>query len=531
VNALRKIHGCLLSLVAVSLIWGAAPASGGSVLPQNKVPGWVESKARRLTHELKKDGYEISRGYFKLYTEEDCPYSWATMESCYGNTPAAPYVTPVVPHWPEEFVDPATELAFGPTAEGYNLTYRLDPREAIVILAQMPPPAAYFGFQSYLFTREGTFETNSPAYQFVSTYLPNLVTTFFSIVPGNPDRIQPFASLSNSINNVVIEDQSGSAFDQVRFFIITPDQYMDAAVRQAFAQISVDGDEVLTEAIPSYIVTGLGESADELLSIIRYAMPDDGGDPGTASDKWRNELPLVVLRVRDTRPDRAPEPYPDPVLDTRTAENELGLAADQLSLVMAVAERWGQPCQQPDCSDRAKTFLDLQRPPLSMVGPLCTEIGMNCLGDTQDTTYQFMGQFELDEGQVYALAGTLATRTGNATYVGLGVNRFPMKLGVANLSDSDLEDTADEYTDYVSNPDLFYLYYFARDCAGLEGLTDGNCFSITGDLIPICSEPGNPECDRAVFSERSYIRPGTQRGPDSLLKLRPVVLMLQAPAQ
>jgi hypothetical protein len=532
-TALRKTYGCLLSLVAVSLVWGAAPASGGSVLPQNKVPGWVESKARRLTHKLRKDGYEVSRGYFRLYTQDDCPYSWATMESCYGNNPAAPYVLPVVPHWPGAFVDPATDLALGPTAEGYHANYRLDAREAIVILAQMPPPAAYFGLQTYLFTREGTWDTSSAAYQFVATYLPNLLPTFFSIVPGNPERIQLFASLSNSVNNVVIENQSGTAFDQVRFFIITPDQFMDTAVRQAFAEIAVAGEDIFTEAIPSYIVTGLGEGSDELLTVLRYAMPEDGGGPRTASDMWREELPLVVLRVRDTRPDRAPEPYPEPVLEPRAAVNELELAADLLSLVGAVAERWGQPCELPYCSDRAKTFLDLQRPPLGLVGPLCTEIGMNCLGDTQDTTYQFMGQFPLDDGEVYAVVSTLATRTGNATYVGLGVNRFPMKLGVANLSDSELEGTAAGYDGVVDVDDLglFYLYYFARDCTGLEGLTDGNCFSITDEMIPICPQPGDPSCDRAVFSERDYILPGTQRGPDSLLKLRPVVLSLHRPGQ
>jgi hypothetical protein len=530
-TALRKIYGCLLCVVAVSLIWRAVPASGGSVLPQSKVPGCVESKARRLMHELKKDGYEVSRGYFRLYTLDDCPYSWATMGTCYGNNAAAPYVSPVVPHWPGEFVDPATELAFGPTAEGYHHSFRLDPREAIVILAQMPPPAAYFGLQSYLFTREGTFNTDSLAYQFVAAYLPNLLTTFFSTVPQNPERIQPFASLSNSINNVVIEDQSGAAFDQVRFFIITPDQFMDAAVRQAFAETAVDDEEIFTEAIPSYVSTGLGESSDEFISIIRYSMPEDGGDPGTASDTWRERLPLVVLRVRDTQPDRAPEPYAEPVLETRTAVDELGLAADQLRLVSEVAERWGQPCQLPDCSDRAQSFLDLQRSPLSLVGPMCTEIGMNCLGDTQDTTYQFVGQFPLDEGQVYAVISTLGTRTGNAVYVALGVNRFPTKKGVANLSDAELEDTADEYAAYVSDPDLFYLYYFARDCTGLEELTGENCLSITYDMVPICPEPWDPACDRTVFSERDYVRPGTQRGPDSLLEVRPVVLKLQRPQQ
>jgi hypothetical protein len=266
------------------------------------------------------------------------------------------------------------------------------------------------------------------------------------------------------------------------------------------------------------------------VSVIRYAMPEDEGDPGSAPDTWRRDLPLAVLRVRDTRPDRAPEPYPELVLEPRTAVNELGLAADQLSLVAAVAERWGQRCQQPNCSDRAQAFLDLQRPPLSLVGPLCTESGMNCLGDTQDTTYHFLGQFSLDEGQVYAVIGTLGTQTDNAVYVALGVNRFPMKQGVENLSESELEGTADEYAAYVSDPDLFYLYYFARDCTGLEGLTGGNCLSITDEMIPICPEPGDPSCHLLVLSERDYIRPGTQRGPDSLLELRPVVLKLHRPA-
>ena len=52
-TVLRKITCCLLPIIAVSLVWGVAPASSDSVLPQNKVPGWVESKARRLMHELK----------------------------------------------------------------------------------------------------------------------------------------------------------------------------------------------------------------------------------------------------------------------------------------------------------------------------------------------------------------------------------------------------------------------------------------------------------------------------------------------
>ena len=71
------------------------------------MPGWVESKARRLANGFKQQGYEVARGYFKLYTQDDCPYSYEVLHSCLGNNPAAPYVIPVVPAWPDEWVDPA----------------------------------------------------------------------------------------------------------------------------------------------------------------------------------------------------------------------------------------------------------------------------------------------------------------------------------------------------------------------------------------------------------------------------------------
>ena len=139
---------------------------------------------------------------------------------------------------------------------------------------------------------------------------PPLLRMFFSKVPQNPERVVNFASLSNSINNVVIEKQSGEAFDQQRYFIITPDQFMDGAVRNALIEISVEDEDIFTEQIPSNMILGLDEPSDDFVTVMRYAMPEDGGDEGDPSDVWRNELPLVVLRVRDTRPDRLPVAYP-----------------------------------------------------------------------------------------------------------------------------------------------------------------------------------------------------------------------------
>jgi hypothetical protein len=495
----------------------------------NKIPPSVELTAQNLIYELSQQGLEVERGYFKLYTTADCAYSYEIMHTCYGNNPAAPYVVPVMPYWPQEFVDPATRFAFGPTEEGYGVTYRCDQSEAIIIFGLLPPPAAYCGLQTYLFTREGTYDTSSPQYQYFANFEPGMLDTFFSTIPNNPKRIQLLASLSNSINNVVIERQSGSAFDQVRYFIITPDQNMDEAVRSAFGQISVDQANIFTEPLPPTVWTGIDEPADDFLSVIRYAMPYDHGYAGTPSDTWRKDLPLVVLRVRDAGQARPPEPY-DPVqLEARTADAETWLNTDLTQLTLEVSDKWGQLCANPDCSDMRMNFIDMQAPPMTLVGPDCTEIGMNCLGDTQDTTYQLGANLPLDNDEVYAAIGTLGTTTGNATYVGLSVNYSLTKKGVANINSEQLQDTALEFAGTVDHADKYYVYYLTRDCSGLEALTGGHCLSVPETMIPPCSAGASEPCGYLKLVQREYIRPGTQRGPDSKLILLPRILKLQRP--
>ncbi len=262
---------------------------------------------------------------------------------------------------------------------------------------------------------------------------------------------------------------------------------------------------------------------------MRYAMPNDGGGPGSPSPKWQEELPLTVLRVRDTS-DRAAQPYYPPViLDERTAVDESPLAADLTRLVAAVNERWGQPCTTGNCADRAVDFLDLQGSQVNLVGPECTKIGMNCIGDNQDTTYQMTSNVLLDTGYVYAVAGTLGTRTGNATYVGLSINDSYLIKGVGNLEPDQLRNTASAYAAELTNPSKFYLYYVARDCAAIDELTDGNCFKVTTDTLPVCTDLADPDCHPLKLIQREYISKGTARGPDSTLLLPPKLIRLQRP--
>jgi hypothetical protein len=61
-----------------------------------------------------------------------------------------------------------------------------------------------------------------------------LADYLFGTVPQNPSRVLSFSSLSNNINNVVIERQSGAAFGETRYFVITPDRAM--ALRRGQSQ-------------------------------------------------------------------------------------------------------------------------------------------------------------------------------------------------------------------------------------------------------------------------------------------------------
>lgn len=509
---------CLAVIAWLSL---APWAISQNVTPVNKA---VESTAQQLTQVLLQQGFQVGRGYPKLWAIEDCDYVISKVGTCFANNPAAPYVLAAVPPWPEEYVDDASVI-FGRPRDHIIDIHRFDPREAVIILAQMPPPARYFSEATYIWTQQGSFDTDSTAYQAIDNdiQLRNLLPLFFMYDPNHaPERIFAFASLSNPINNVVL---GNSAFGQLRYFVITPDAFMDNAVRQAFKRIRVDeANDVFTERIPSNLKLGLDYSSDDFMTGLRYAQPDDGGTTGTPSDVWRRQMPIAVLRVRDVR--HTPQPYgafTEADLETRTVVDETNYQTDLLNLASAVADHWGQHGAVPEW------FHDLQSGPAHMVGPACVPIGEDCLGDNWDASYQLYspGPHSLDNGEVFAIAGTLGTETGNATYVGLSINDMgtgvglPILKGVGNISDDVLKDTAKHYAGALTNPDkLFFVYYFTMDCSGLEQLTEGHCLSLK-NLMPAGDYPG--------FGVRDYVVPGTRRGPDSKYVLPAVLIKLSRP--
>ncbi|HEU4787787.1 MAG TPA: hypothetical protein VFS57_10270, partial [Gemmatimonadaceae bacterium] len=255
---------------------------------------------------------------------------------------------------------------------------------------------------------------------------------------------------------------------------------------------------------------GLGREADDFITYLRYAMPTDS----VAGEQWRHQLPLAILRVRPRRSIGKPQPFAIPQYDARTANfDETTLRDDRGALVNAVRARWSQASAPAAPLYSLELYIDL-------VGQHClgypdpSRGPMNCLADQPDAALHISSSLHIDDGQVIAVLGTLATETGNATYVSVGVNRFPALVGVANLSDEDLDGSAASFAGALQHdPRLFYVYYLARDCSGLPA-----CFEISRRLVSTG--------EAIKLMQRDYVNPGSARGPDPARVLPPVTITL-----
>jgi len=566
---LGRAHLLLAAVLAGIVVFAASPAVAASdhgsgshaAMPKPGTGNFVQ----RLIRELRGSGMEVTVGYPRVYTQADCPDSYAVFRNCFGNNPASPYLMPIVKPWPEEYVDPATENGFGKTRPGYSATFRLDPREAIILFGRMPPRARYFGLQTWAFST-GWLNDESPwnraACNNYGSFANEMTQYFFATVPpisgispadtaaycdANPDslsRVLAFSSIGNNINNVTMEQQSSPPWEQLRYFVITPDRLTDGAVRTALESLGVEEGEIFTQKIPETFQDpghnppfpygqhpvvgplGLGEDAVDFTMAVRYALPEDE----QAGKVWLQSLPLTVLRVR--RPFWGPDPetFGDLIADDRPTVDEIDdgtLGEDLDSLIDAVIER--AESQGWKLEEHLPMIDILNR--LGQFGPACREIGMNCLADGQDASYYFAQPRQLDTGKIYAAVGTLAKMTGNATYVGLSVNDASLLKGALNIDDTQLQGSASGYYSEVSDPDTleeFFVHFFTRDCAAIADLTDGACTTITTDLIPLAGDT-NALGDRDLHGKfsmavRSYVVPGFERGPDPTLQLPPNIL-------
>jgi len=465
---------------------------------------------------LSDDGYTVTAGAARIQTSADCDQFVDMFGSCWGNNPAAPYVL-IEPPSDGTYVNPTYAEPFSETTDdgtAVNLFWRLAPTDALVTVIDLPPQAAYFGYQSYLFTREAS------AYD-------SLVETNTS-----PDdaRLELFASVGNAINQAVIKQASGLDFGGGTIAIIsTGNQTLVEKLQdEAKATDGLDSTQLFVEPLGNNLSIGTGESADDLLTLIRYALPEDD----SAADDWRDAIAshVHVYRVSASNSDVAR--YAQPTLTEKNGTDESGYAdaLDELQRLVQLGLSSRQDVAT--ASEFVTSTFTVGDDSYGLVGPDCIDNGADCLGDTQDTdAYRIASVGKLSGSQIAVSIGVNATQTGNATYVSLGAYDSDTMTGVASASQTneaaagfssgELNGSAEELLtdlgvidqasdDLKAKLDDLYAVAWSRDCD--QGVSP--CETISTDDIP--------EDTSIALAQRAYLRPGDTVGadPDKLLAPR-----------
>jgi hypothetical protein len=223
-----------------------------------------------FVNSLSSDGYVVAQGNVYLFSNSDCPLFVSIFNSCFGNNPAAPYIIPQPPI-EQSYVDPyyATQLTTpGPNGSETNIVYRLGDEDALITLVSYPPKGAYFGYQSYVFTSETSNYSNSDPLQVLSP---------------DPSRFEIFGSVGNDVNSIIVQNQNGVTWGgRVVMYITAANQDVANDLISKAKAKGIDPSSIFVEPLGSNVNAGNGSPADDLVTLIRYAIPKNS----SAGSNW-----------------------------------------------------------------------------------------------------------------------------------------------------------------------------------------------------------------------------------------------------
>jgi hypothetical protein len=343
---------------------GPAPANSLNV---TTVASWINN--------LSANGYKPVQGNAFLLTNSACPLFVSIFNSCFGQNTAAPYIVPQPPI-EQSYVDPyyATQLETpgpnGPT----DIFYRLGNNDALVTVVSYPPTAAYLGYQSYMFSRE------------ISNYVGINPPRARTVSP-DANRYEVVGSVGNDINNVITQNQGGIPWGgKIVMYITTSNQTLaNALVSNAVAN-GIDRNSILIEPVGSNVITGNDSAADDMITLIRYAIPQNT----SAGTSWINAFNQNVLVYKVTNTNINVDRFGANQYTAHLVNHsELSLSTAQQQLV-ALLQTYLTSAQliPSDNKQTAVTTVDNASgiPVSGLVGSYCIATGTNCEADNQDTS-------------------------------------------------------------------------------------------------------------------------------------------------
>jgi hypothetical protein len=583
-----KIHLCrsglLLCFVAFSVtLMGCSDSSEGrKPSEQNKWATWLESLASAR--------FEVTQGtVWLMEADTNCPKLVDVFSSCFANNAAAPYLIPRYPvsgsyeswYTITSGDEPKGDGTYFESTEGdlwgesdgtpYNAFFRVADNEAFVQIVNLPPSAAYFGSQSYVFTRDvGYYEDQG--YELTpkcseldseANYDPPTVC--------NPDypqfesinRISVFASLGDAINDEEIRrrDEDLDWGGGTVVIITTHNKSLaDELVREA-SDAGLDEGRIFIEEVYDNTSLGKDEDSDEFISLIRYALPEDEA----AGNAWKANRSENILTYRVAASDAGYEGYGAPFSDNPTGygEKESTEVEDGQGYAESLNELGGILKDWIDTEVPRSYHLNVDASNLEMdistecqltgddtvtpcfVGKVCLENYANCFGDSQDTdSYRFGGIGWLLESDVMFVIGVNHTKLDAATYLSLSFYDTVDAWGKASssqtngtavgFSQGDFNGSAENVLGALGllsqvsatlNGNLSDLYVIVVNREKSSEVFNAICSNDEGPCVTLSEQDlGYEPDDILTISQRAYIKPGSTRGtaPGSLINSRVV---------
>jgi hypothetical protein len=483
--------------------------------------------------------FRVVEGNIFLMTASDCPTFIKIFKSCFGNNPAAPYIIPQPPI-EDSYVDPhyAKDLNTpGPNGNTTNIIYRLSNHDALVTIVSYPPKAAYLGYISYVFT--------------------SLISNYAGITPPTPPTKSPdphrydiFGSIGNDVNDVVVQTQLGVPpwSNAIVAYITTSNQTLANALIDRAKQHGIDAKSIFVEPIGSNVITGNGREADDMVTLMRYAIPRFA----PLSTAWTDFIKRNVLVYKVSNLSAPVQRYgandytPHKVNnDEKTHVPPIQRALQQLAALLTnylAAKQFSSAESQPLTPTTKVNIRGV--PDAGLVGSYCIQYGIDCLGDDQDTsTYALLRLSKLGAEEAAFVVGVNHNRPDldNTRYVSVGIYDSDDQTGVAAASQTNPQAVGFDRgslngsakglldalgisipaadTDLIANLSNLYVAAMARD---INNPTIAPAKQYTINLRD--AQIRLPLRAGLLITERSYIVPSRTAGGNVDRMLYPVVV-------
>lgn len=485
----------------------------------------MEAYTQAVT-DLRSAGYRVTQGNAFLFTNSDCPTFVGIFGSCFGNNSAAPYIIPQPPI-EGSYVDPVYAAPLntpGPSGQTTNIVYRLSDQDALIAVVSYPPTGAYFGYQSYVFTSEISNYHDSDPLQVVAPHGSN-----------PPSRYELFGSIGNDLNDVVVKNQFRSPWSgQVVVYVSTSNEVLANDLLQQLSASGVNSKAIMVEKIGANVRTGNGPAADDLVTLIRYAVPQDQD----AADAWMNNLNANVKVFKVFKPTDVSR-YPANRYTPRAGNSEefLRVPLDELSSIL---NGW-LAAAQPTPTVQTKTFTPttlynpVTQSPTGLVGSECIEKGTICAGDNQDTyTYAVSPKIQLSPADMLFVAGVNHNLLSNSSYISLAIYNAAEAAGVASASQTNPEAVGFNKGTLTGSAEsvLKELGLYGQASAALKlalpqlyvALVSRNCTYAINYCVSLQGNSLIPSGANLDMYERAYLRPGDTTSANVNNMLRPNVI-------